>query len=121
MMADRAGSYVRLGAVIPGSTDAPSARLSPLWAIQGAVTRRTRSGLVLGGPGERLSLDEALRAYTFGSAYASHHEREVGTIQPGKLADFTILENDPHVVPVGEIANIAVDAVVIGGETQFER
>lgn len=121
MMADRAGSYVRLGAVIPGSTDAPSARLSPLWAIQGAVTRRTRSGLVLGGPGERLSLDEALRAYTFGSAYASHHEREVGTIQPGKLADFTILEKDPHVVPVGEIANIAVDAVVIGGETQFER
>lgn len=121
MRADRAGAYVRRGAIIPGSTDAPSAHLSPLYAIQGAVTRRTKSGLVLGGKSECLTLDQALYAYTYGSAYASHAERVLGTIVPGKLADFTVLESDPHLVAPDEIKTIGVAATIVGGRMEFER
>lgn len=115
----RMGSFVRRGVTIPGSTDSPVATLDPLFSIQGMVTRKTRSGVVLGGALEQLSVDEALSAYTYGSAYASHEENDKGTLAVGKLADIVALSADPHDVDPDAISAISVSQTIAGGEVRF--
>lgn len=115
----RMGSFVRRGTVIPGSTDSPVATLDPLYSIQGMVTRKTQSGFVLGGDRERVSVDEALRAYTYGSAYASHQEHDKGTLSVGMLADIVALSDDPHEVHPDEISEISVQQTIVGGSVQY--
>ncbi|MCI1254191.1 MAG: amidohydrolase [Bifidobacterium tibiigranuli] len=116
----RMGSFVHHGAIIPGSTDAPCAPLAPMISIEGMVTRATESGYVL-GTNEQLTLDEALYAYTFGSAYASHKEQVLGTIERGKYADFTVLDTDPHDVPPEALHEVTVAQTIIGGEVQYDH
>ena len=97
--------------------------VNPLMGLHAAVTRLNPSGWPKGGwqPQERLTIEEALEAYTRGSAYAAHWDKEMGTIEQGKWADFTVLSKNILELPAAEILNTRVDMTVVGGEVVWER
>jgi predicted amidohydrolase YtcJ len=99
------------------------APISPILGIAAAVTRRTIDGKRPGGwvPEQKISVEEALRAYTVTAAYAAFEEKEKGSLEPGKLADFVILSRDLLSVPPEEIENIQVDATIVAGRAVFSR
>ena len=110
------GHYARAGIPVVLSSDAPVAFPRPLEAVQAAVERRTVGGTVLGGPDLCVNVLTALRGYTIGGAYRAHQEHRVGSLEPGKLADFAILATDPTAVPVSELSAIAVEETWVGGQ-----
>ena len=79
----------------------------------------TRAGKVI-GPEERLTPLEGIRAFTINAAYASFEESIKGSIEPGKLADFAILDKDPCAAEPWAIRDIKVERTIIGGQTVFE-
>ena len=99
--------------VIAGS-DTPMEPLSPLQGIQAAATREFF-------PEERITVYDALRIYTIYAAYASFEENIKGSIEAGKLADVTILSNDPQSVPQNEIGDIEVEMTIIGGRVVYPK
>ncbi|MFZ5918035.1 MAG: amidohydrolase [Chloroflexota bacterium] len=113
-------SFLDAGLPISGSSDSPVSSYVPLKGIQTAVTRHTWDGQVL-GPGQEISLQEALRMYTLNGAYASFEETSKGSIEVGKLADFAILERDPFLVAPDELVDINVDMTVVGGRIAYRR
>jgi hypothetical protein len=96
---------------------------TPLEGIYAAVTRRTLDGAHPGGwvPEQRIGVEDALRAYTIGSAYAAFEEQEKGTLEAGKLADFALLERDITRIPPEEIRDVKVMLTVVGGQVVYER
>jgi hypothetical protein len=109
-------SVLDYGIRVPGASDYPPGPFEPLMAIQSMVTRRDVEGRVW-GENQKVTLDEALRIATLHGAYASYEEKAKGSITPGKLSDFVILEKDPHDVPVDEIQRIRIVRTVVGGRT----
>ena len=109
------GLYVRAGIPVVLSSDAPVALPRPLEAVQAAVDRRTVIGTVLGGPELRVDVMTALRGYTIMSAYAARRDREVGSIEAGKYADFAVLGTDPTAVPHEQLGAITVEETWLGG------
>ncbi|PKN68248.1 MAG: amidohydrolase [Deltaproteobacteria bacterium HGW-Deltaproteobacteria-12] len=99
-------------------SDCPVTPVSPLFCVHAAVNRLTSSGKVL-GPEFRLTPEEALRAVTIDSAWQTFEEDIKGSIEVGKLADFTILDRNPLKIAPEQIRNIEVKEVVIGGEKVF--
>jgi predicted amidohydrolase YtcJ len=99
------------------------APLSPILGIDAAVTRRTIDGKNPAGwfPEQKISVVEAVRAYTADAAYAAFEEGKKGSLAPGKLADFVLLDRDLFAVPPSEIVSIQVDETVVGGKVVFER
>jgi hypothetical protein len=99
--------------------------VSPLLELASLVTRQevTADGTVCEPPGwladNAITVDEGLALMTMGSAYALFRETEVGSIEPGKYADFVVLSEDPTVGPPGAIWGISVLATVVGGEVVF--
>ena len=112
-------SWQRAGITVAGSSDAPVITADPLIGIRDAVLRRTGEGLVL-GPGERLSVQDALALYTRGAAFAMHREGEIGSLEPGKLADFVVLDANPLETDAERIGGIRVLATVIGGTPVYQ-
>jgi predicted amidohydrolase YtcJ len=108
------GSWRRAGITVAGSSDAPVITADPLVGIRDAVLRRTGSGRVL-GPGERLTARDALALYTTHAAYAAHREREIGSLEPGKRADFVVLDANPLHADPERITDIKVLATVLDG------
>jgi predicted amidohydrolase YtcJ len=96
---------------------------TPLEGIYAAVTRRTLDGKNPGGwvPEQKISVKEALRAYTSGAAYASFEENVKGTLAPGRLADFVVLERNLFEIPPEQIRDVKVDLTVVGGKVWYER
>ena len=115
----RQRSLLDAGLVLPGSSDRPVVAGAPLLGIHDMVNRRTASGAPF-NPDEAITVPEALRAYTSGSAFASRAEHLKGSITPGKLADLVVLSQDPTAVSPEEIAGIAVLATYVDGERRFE-
>lgn len=89
-------SLLDVGATLAFGTDWSVAPLNPMLGIYAAVTRRTLDGKRPNGwiPGQKISVQEAVRAYTLGSAYAEGTDKVKGAIAPGKLADMVMLSND---------------------------
>ena len=110
----RQRSLLDAGLVLPGSSDRPVASGAPLLGIHDMVNRRTATGAPFNAA-EAITPAEALRAYTWGSAYASKQERTKGSISPGKLADFTVLSEDPTAVAPDRIAGLEVIATFLDG------
>ncbi|MFT4083442.1 MAG: amidohydrolase [Nocardioides sp.] len=102
------------GVPIALHSDTPVTPLGPLKTMQHAVTRRTPSDRVMGEE-ERITAGEALHAVTLGPAYLLKMDHEVGSIAPGKYADFAVLDEDPLAVPVDRIGAIRVFGTVVGG------
>ena len=118
MFANR--STFDLGIPNAGNSDFPVAALSPLLRIQSLVTRTSYAGKVYGAS-QRLTVDQALYAYTMGSAFATFEENQKGSITPGKYADFTFLSADPHDVAPGAISMIEVEATYSDGIKRFQK
>jgi predicted amidohydrolase YtcJ len=118
----RAGVRLSFGSDWPG-TNASWYTANPLWIIYAAVTRQTLDGQPAGGwfPEERVDVETALRALTINNAWASGQEGELGSLTPGKLADFVVLDADPFQVVPSRLKDIRVMRTVIGGRTVFER
>ncbi len=115
----RQRSLLDAGMVLPGSSDRPVAEGAPLLGIHDMVNRRASSGRPFNDP-EAITAAEALRAYTWGSAYASRAEAVKGSIEAGKLADFVVLSEDPTRVAAARIAGLEVLATLIGGELRYD-
>lgn len=96
-------------------SDCPVTPVSPLFCVFAAVNRLTSGGHVL-GPEFRLTVEEALRAVTIDAAWQTFEEDIKGTIEVGKLADFTILDQNPLKIAPEQIRNIQVQGVIIGGK-----
>ncbi len=91
---------------------------SPLMGMQGMVTRTGWNGEVWGA-NQRVSVGEALRVNTLNGAYATREESLKGSITAGKLADFVVLEDDPHTIDPGKIKDIRINRTVVGGTTVY--
>ncbi|HEY9284136.1 MAG TPA: amidohydrolase, partial [Pyrinomonadaceae bacterium] len=111
------------GAVLAFGTDWYVAPLDPVMSIYGAVTRRTLDGKHPGGwvPAQKITVEEAVRAYTWGSAYAEFAEDVKGTITPGKLADLVILDRDIFRVDPAEIEKAKVRTTIMDGRIVYEK
>jgi predicted amidohydrolase YtcJ len=83
------------------------------------MLRRTDGGRVL-GPGEELTAGDALAMYTTQAAFASRREDEIGSLEPGKLADFAVLDGNPLVVEPERIPDIRVVATVVDGAPVYQ-
>ncbi len=106
------------GAVIASGTDAPVERVDPLASFYAAVTRRLPDGTDF-YPAQKMTREEALRAYTLDAAYAAFEEDIKGSLEPGKLADITVLSKDILVVPAEEILETRVLYTIVGGEVRY--
>ncbi len=113
-------TFLDAGVVVPGASDYTPGPFEPLMAIQSMVTRTDYKGRVWGAS-QRISVDEALRVATINGAWASKEERHKGSIEAGKLADFVILEKDPHDAPPEAIKDITIVRTVTGGRTVFPK
>lgn len=116
-------SLLEAGAVLAFGSDWDVAPMDPLLGIYAAATRRTLDGKNPNGwyPEQKISVAEALRAYTYGSAYASFEDKIKGTIRPGMLADMVVLSEDILSIPPEAIEHTAVDVTILGGRTVYRR
>lgn len=112
-----------LGTVIAGGSDAPVEVGSPTIEFYAAVARKDLKGFSGEGwhPEEAVSRARALALFTTGPAFASFREADLGTIEPGKLADFTVFDRDLMTVPEGDILKAEPVMTVIGGEVVWRR
>lgn len=115
-------SLLDSGATLAFGTDWTVAPLNPLWSIYAAVTRRTLDGKHSDGwiPEQKISVEEAVRAYTVGSAYAEFQEDEKGAITPGKLADLVVLSRDIFKIDPVEIENVKVVMTIMDGRVVYD-
>lgn len=111
----RGRSFLDHGIRVAGSSDRPVADGAPLRAIQFMVDRTSSGGAPV-GPGEAVTVDEALAAYTTGAAYACRVDDVAGRLAAGTLADLVVLGADPREVEPSDIAAVPVVATVLGGE-----
>jgi hypothetical protein len=112
-------SWQRAGITVAGSSDAPVITADPRIGIRDAILRRTGEGRVL-GPAERLPARDALAMYTTQAAFACHRENEIGSLQPGKLADFVVLDGNPLDAEPEAIPGIGILATVLGGTPVYQ-
>ncbi|HEX6045909.1 MAG TPA: amidohydrolase [Pyrinomonadaceae bacterium] len=110
------------GATLAFGTDWTVAPLNPILTIYAAVTRRTIDGKNSKGwvPEQKISVEESVRAYTLGSAYAEFQENVKGSITPGKLADLVILSRDIFKIDPKEIENVEVMLTMVDGRVVYE-
>ncbi len=117
------GSLAASGAQLCFGSDWPVSSPNPMWEMHTAVNRTAPPGYPYGGPGsdepflpaERLSLPAAIAAFTIGSAYINHDEREAGSIEPGKRADLVVLDRNLFALPATEIGLAQVDLTIVDG------
>ncbi len=114
-------SLRRAGAVLAFGSDWTVAPLSPILGIYAAVTRRTLDGKNPGGwvPGEKVPIEEAVRAYTVNGAWVEFAEARKGSIAPGKLADLVVLDRDIFTIPPEDIDRVSVRMTVFGGRVVY--
>jgi predicted amidohydrolase YtcJ len=114
-------SLLDSGAILAFGSDWDVAPMDPILGIYAAVTRRTLDGKNPGGwlPEQKITAEEALRAYTYGSAYASFDEKSKGTIAPGMLADITVLSDDILKMPPEKIRDAKVALTIFNGREVY--
>lgn len=120
-------SLTDAGSLLCFGSDWPVSTANPLEEIAVAVRRALPSPSSDGAgaeepflPGERLGLEESLRAFTAGSAYVNHREAETGTVAPGKRADLVVLEADPFRVGAAELHRVGVEFTMVDGSVVYE-
>ena len=116
-------SLIKSGCIIAGGSDAPVERGEPMIEFYAAVARKSVKGFSGEGwhPEQAVSREQALKMFTLWPAYAAFEENDKGSIEPGKLADLTVLSQDIMKIPEPEILNTRCTMSVIGGEIVFDR
>lgn len=114
-------SLLDAGAHLTFGSDWTVAPIDPLAGIFAAVTRRTTDGVNPDGwvPEQKISVEQALHAYTAANAYAGYQEDVLGTLEPGKYADFVILSEDLFAIDPVDIRDVRVLRTVIAGEEKY--
>ena len=122
------GAYVwqrlmKNGVVVANGSDFPVEEPNPMLGFYAAVTRQDPSGQPPGGwmPEERMSREEALKSFTWNAAYASHAEKDLGSLEVGKLADMVILDRNVMTIEPKEILTTRVLFTIVGGEVTYEK
>ena len=123
-----AGAYawralIDAGSIIAGGSDAPVEQGDPRIEFYAAVARKDLKGNSAADwhPEQKVTREEALKMFTLWPAYASFREKDLGTIEPGKLADFTGFSGDIMTVPEADILTVAPAITVVGGKVVFQR
>jgi predicted amidohydrolase YtcJ len=113
--------FLLMGVPVANGSDFPVEDANPLWGLYAAVTRQDHDGQPAGGflPQQKMTREEALRSWTSAGAYAAFEEKDKGTLEPGKLADFVVLTRDIMTVPDREILETRVKATVLGGRVVY--
>jgi predicted amidohydrolase YtcJ len=119
------GAYVwqklmKSGAVVVNGTDAPVEDVDPLASYYASVSRKLKDGTVF-FPDQRMSRMEALKSYTIHGAYAAFEEAIKGSLEPGKLADVTVLSKDILTIPEDSIPTAHVAYTIVGGQVKYRR
>ena len=116
-------SFLKSGAIICGGSDAPVERGEPMIEFYAAVARKSIKGESGDGwhPEQAVSREQALKMFTIWPAYAAFEEKEKGSIEVGKLADFTVLSHDIMKIPEPEILKTRTEMTIIGGEIVYQR
>jgi putative membrane-bound dehydrogenase-like protein len=114
-------SLLAAGGRLAFGSDWSVAPPTPLEGVFAAVTRRTLDGKHPNGwvPQQKISVEDALRAYTRDAAYAGFSESSLGSLEPGKLADIVIIDRDLFQVPAEELADARVSATIVGGKVVY--
>ncbi|TRX52073.1 amidohydrolase [Fulvivirga sp. M361] len=122
------GAYIwqtllKSGVKIVNGTDVPVEPINPIASFYASVSRKTLEGDPEGGyePDQKMTREQALRSYTLDAAYGAFEESIKGSIEPNKLADFTIFSQNIMEVPEGELLNTEIDATIFGGKIVYER
>lgn len=112
--------FLKNGVRLAFGTDYPVEPITPFRGLYAALTRRNEAGTAEYFPEQRLTIAQALAAYTTGSAYAEFAEQEKGTLEVGKLADFVVLDRDLTKATPAEVLQTKVLRTVVGGRTVYE-
>jgi predicted amidohydrolase YtcJ len=115
-------SLIDAGAIVPNGSDFPVEQVNPLISFHAAVSRQDADNWPSGGwyPEQRMTRDEALKSMTIWPAYAAFQEKELGSLTPGKHADFVVLDQDIMRVPAEMILRTRVLSTWVGGKAVFE-
>ena len=115
--------FLDAGIPLAFGSDFPVEVVDPLWGIYASVTRQDRQGKPDGGwhPSQRLTMDETLRAFTSGPAFASFDEHRLGMLKVGLRGDLTLIDRDLFSVPPSEILKAKVTATIVEGEAVYRR
>ena len=116
-------SLLNSGVVIPNGSDFPVENVNPLISFHSSVSRQDETNWPQGGwyPDQVMTREEALRSMTIWPAYAGFQEKTMGSITPGKYADFVILDRDIMTIPANEILNTKVISTWIAGRAVYEQ
>jgi predicted amidohydrolase YtcJ len=110
------------GGILAFGSDWPIVTLNPWPGVRNAIMRQTTEGNPAGGfvPQERINLQDAIKAYTLGAAFAGHREKTEGSIEPGKLADLIVLARDVFKIEPNQIADMEVLLTMVGGRIVYQ-
>jgi predicted amidohydrolase YtcJ len=112
--------FLKKGVTLAFGTDYPVEPVTPFRGLYAAVTRKSEDGKKEYYPEQKLTMEQAIAAYTTGSAFAQFAEKEKGTLAPGMLADLVVLDRDITSVPPEKILTTKVLRTVVGGKTVYE-
>lgn len=112
--------FLKRGAILAFGTDYPVEPISPFRGLYAATTRKSEDGKKEYFPEQKVTMDQAIAAYTTGSAFAEFEEKQKGQIVPGMLADFIVLDRDITVVTPQKLLQTKILRTVVGGKTVYE-
>jgi predicted amidohydrolase YtcJ len=112
--------FLNHGVTLAFGTDYPVESVAPFRGLYAAVTRLSEDGKQEYYPAQRLTMEQAIAAYTTGAAYAEFAEKDKGLLAPGMLADFVVLDRDLTAIPAAQILGTRVLRTVVGGKTVYE-
>jgi hypothetical protein len=112
--------FLNKGVTLAFGTDYPVEPVTPFRGLYAAITRRSEDGKLEYYPQQRLTIDQAIAAYTVGSAFAEFEEKEKGKLAAGMLADFVVLDRDVTAASPEKILATKVLRTVVGSKTVYE-
>jgi predicted amidohydrolase YtcJ len=113
-------AFLNKGVTLAFGTDYPVEPVTPVRGLYAAITRKSETGRQEYFPEQRLTMDQAIAAYTSGSAFAEFEEKEKGKLVPGMLADFVVMDRDPTASSPEKLLATKVLRTVVGGKTVYE-
>ncbi len=116
-------TFLKSGVKIVNGTDVPVEPINPIASFFASVTRQTLKGTPESGyePEEKMTREQALRSYTLDAAYGAFEEKIKGSIEVGKLADFTVFSQDLMTVPDAQLLSTAIEMTIVGGKVKYEK